>query len=266
MPPLDIKKTASDLRKMYSESAGANKTNFLLYGDMGTGKTTMAVETCRKPCLVHSFDPGGIESVDPKLIESGAVIVDNRFESDDPKNPRAFALWDVEFEKLLNGSFFNSLGTYVLDSSTTWSSAAMYAVLKKAGRPAGVPQQNDYLPQMTMLENAIKLLCSLPCDVILTAHQKADKDEVTGKISAAPLLTGKLTYRIPLLFNEIYHTTAKETSKGTTYSIQTQACSTYMARTRMGRRGLFEKFETPDLKLLLKKASRPHEDLENAFI
>lgn len=262
MPPLDIKKTITELQNLYANSPGAGKTNFILYGDMGTGKTTMAVETCRKPCLLHSFDPGGADSVDPKLISSGAVIVDNRFEQDDPKNPKAFALWDKEFERLLHGEFFSHIGTFVLDSATTWSSAAMYAVLKRAGRTAGVPQQNDYLPQMTMIENAVKVICSLPCDVVLTAHQKADKDEVTGKISAAPLLTGKLTQRIPLLFNEIYHLGAKETSKGTSYHAQTQACSTYMARTRLGRRGTFEKFETPDIKYLLKKGGKPYEDLK----
>ena len=260
-PPLDIKKTVSDLQKMYQESSSANKVNFLLYGDMGTGKTTMAVETCPKPCLIHSFDPGGVDSVDPKLISSGQVIVDNRFESDDPKKPTAFELWDKEFERLLNGGFFSNIATYILDSSTTWSSAAMYVILKRAGRAAGVPQQNDYLPQMTLLENAVKVICALPCNVILTAHQKADKDEVTGKISATPLLTGKLTQRIPLLFNEIYHMVAKETSKGTEYKVQTQACSTYMARTRMGRRGTFDKFENPDIRELLKKGGKNFSDL-----
>ena len=261
MPPLDIKKTMDELHAMYAGSAGAAKTNFLIYGDMGSGKTSMAVDTCRKPCLVHSFDPGGCDSVDPKLIASGLVLVDNRFERDSAKSPVAFEAWDKEFERLLNGGFFANIGTYVLDSATTWSSAAMYAVLKKAGRAAGVPQQNDYLPQMTMLENAIKVICALPCDVVLTAHQKADKDEITGKISATPLFTGKLTQRIPLLFNEIYHAVAKETSKGTEYSVQTQACSTYMARTRLGRRGSFEKFERPDIKYLLKKGGKSDNDL-----
>ena len=261
MPPLDVKRTIEELQSMYQTSPGAAKTNFLIYGDLGGGKTTMAVDTCRKPCLVHSFDPGGCDSVDPKLIANGSVIVDNRFERDDAKRPTAFEAWDREFERLLLGGFFNNIATFVLDSATTWSSAAMYAVLKKAGRTAGVPQQNDYLPQMTMLENAIKVICALPCDVILTAHQKADKDEITGKITATPMFTGKLTQRVPLLFNEIYHMVAKETSKGTEYMVQTQACSTYMARTRLGRRGSFDKFEKPDIKYLLKKGNKPDNDL-----
>ena len=139
-PPLDIAKTIADLQSMYAASPGANKINFILYGEMGCGKTTMAIETCRKPCLVHSFDPGGCDSVDPKLIASGQVIVDNRFERDEPKRPKAFAAWDAEFERLLNGGFFNNIGTFVLDSITTWSSAAMYAVLAKSGRAAGIPR------------------------------------------------------------------------------------------------------------------------------
>lgn len=260
MPPLDIKKTISEIQKMYAESATADKTNFLLYGSMGSGKTTMAVETARGPVLLHSFDPGGSDSIDRKLLDSGKVLVDRRFEVEDPKNPKMFELWNTEFVRLLNGGFFSAIGTYVLDSATTWGQAAMNVVLKKAGRAAGVPQQNDYLPQMTMMENALKVILSLPCDVVFTAHEKADKDDVTGKIMCAPLLTGKLTQRIPLLFNEIYHLSAKETSKETKFLAQTQGCSTYMARTRLGRRGLFEKFEPCDIRGLLKKANRNFED------
>lgn len=262
MPPLDVKKTQLELQKMYSSSPRASKTNFILYGGMGCGKTTMAAETSRRPVLIHSFDPGGIVSVDPKLIESGKVFVDTRFEDENPKSPRAFDIWDTEFHRLYNGGFFNSVGTYVLDSGTTWSSAIMNTVLKKAGRTAGTPQQNDWMPQMMILENALKLIATLPCDVVFICHEKADKDEVTGKIHAAPLLTGKLTVRIPLLFDEIYHCVAKETSKGTEFSVQTQPCSTYMARTRMGRRGTLEKFEKPDLKYLLKKCNRNYSDVE----
>ena len=263
MPPLDVKKTMTELMEMYKSSPKSQKTNFLLYGGMGTGKTTMAVETSRQPVLVHSFDPGGIVSISPELIESGKVLVDTRFENESPKNPTAFQEWDTEFFRLLNGDFFPNIGTYVIDSGTTWSSAAMNEVLKKAGRKAGVPQQNDYLPQMTLLENALKVICSLPCDVVFICHEKVDKDEVTGKIHAAPLLTGKLTTRVPLLFDEIYHATAKETSKGTEFTVQTQPCTTYRARTRIGRRGLLDKFEKPDIKYLLKKCGRNFAEVEN---
>ena len=34
MPPLDVKKTMEELQTMYVNSSGANKTNFLLYGDI----------------------------------------------------------------------------------------------------------------------------------------------------------------------------------------------------------------------------------------
>lgn len=255
MPSLDIQKTKDELKSMY-EASHANKVNFLLYGAMGTGKTTMAVETAPKPVLLHSFDPGGSDSINPALIASGDVLVDNRYEIEDPKNPKAFALWDQEFHKLVNGGFFNSIKTFVLDSATTWTSAAMYIVLKRAGRTAGVPQQNDYLPTMTMLENALKVVLSLPCHVVFTCHEKADKDEITGKIHGAPLLTGKLTQRIPLMFNEIYHLVTKESSKGTEFLAQTQGDSTFSARTRMGRRGSFDKFERPDIEYLLNKAGK----------
>ena len=262
MPPLDVKKTMNELTEMYKTSPKIQKTNFLLYSGMGAGKTTMAAETSRGPVLIHSFDPGGTLSINPDLIKSGKVLVDTRYEEEDPKSPKAFEKWDKEFDRLYKGNFFNSIGTFILDSGTTWSSAAMNVVLKKAGRTGGTPQQNDWMPQMLLIENALKVITSLPCDVVFICHEKADKDEVTGKIHAAPLLTGKLTVRIPLLFDEIYHLAAKETSKGTEFSVQTQPCSTFMARTRMGRRGTLEKFEKPDIKYLLKKCNRNTNDAE----
>ena len=86
---------------------------------------------------------------------------------------------------------------------------------------------------------------------------------VTGKIFKDLMITGKLVRRIPLLFDEIYFATTKQTSKGTDYFFATKATSTYQARTRLGAGGQLEEMEAPDFKSILRKVGLSAEDKPN---
>ncbi len=258
--PLDIKKEFADLQKMYADSPQQQAFRALIYGPMGTGKTNLS-KTCRRPILIHSFDPGGTKTVRDEIKE-GWIIADTRFEVEVNDNPSAFVAWDKEYDRLKQGGIFGQIGTYILDSATTWSSAAMNVTLKKAGRAGGTPQQNDYLPTMVMLEAAIKDMAGLPCDVILIAHEDVDKDEGSGRMMIGPAFIGKLKQRIPILFDEIYCATAKETSSGVSYTLLTRSTGLYRARTRLGKGGIFETYEEQDIKKLLTKAGYDTKDKE----
>lgn len=184
---------------------------------------------------------------------------------EDPFNPSVFALWDKEYERRQKGKYFDNIGTYAIDSATMWSSAAMNQVLKttKGGSRAGSqPFQQDYLPAMYMIENAIKDFLTLPCDIVLIAHENELKDDVTGKLYVTPLFTGKLQQRVPLLFDEVYHMESNRTSAGFKYSMLTKSDGTYRARTRLGKDGIFEANEEPDIIALLKKAGYPTDSKE----
>jgi hypothetical protein len=74
------------------------------------------------------------------------------------------------------------------------------------------------------------------------------------------MMTGKLTVRIPLQFSEIYVAVTKETADGLVYRWLTQAAGNYTARTRLGKGGIFSKYEPCDFKSLLKKAGKSTED------
>jgi hypothetical protein len=174
--------------------------------------------------------------------------------------PTSFELWDREYHRRKREGYFDQIGTYFLDSATTWASAAMNVVLKKSNRLGGPPFQQDYLPAMSMIENAIKDMTTLPCDVILTAHLDVDKDEATGRMFVGPLFVGKLKQRIPLLFDELYCAQTKNTSAGVVYSLLTRSDGIFKARTRLGKGGLYEANEKPDIKALLKKAGYSIDD------
>lgn len=259
---------AKTIRERYAADPRSTSFNCVLYGGLGTGKT-YSLRTAVAPVYVMSFDPGGSKVLAQRIanhkypdvsISSGNILVDSRFEVEDPKRPGAFELWDKEYEVLKRSGFFDNVGTFVVDSMTTWAQCALNLVLKKAGRAGGVPQQNDWFPQMILLENAIRDFISLPCNCILIGHDASTKDEVTGKVFKDLMITGKLVRRIPLLFDEIYFATTKQTSKGVDYFFATQATSTYQARSRLGAGGLLEELEQPDFKSIMRKVGLSAED------
>jgi hypothetical protein len=246
---------------MYTSDPRSQTFNAVVYGGLGTGKTSL-IRTARKPVLIHSFDPGGTKVLRDE-IAAGSILADTRFENEDPRNPTAFKLFDDEYHRLRSGKFFDQLGTYVIDSVTTWGQCAMNAVLKKAGRAGGTPQQNDWMPQMMMMENAMRDFVSLPCDCILIGHDDVTKDEASGRMFVGLMITGKLSRRVPLLFDEIYCAQTKETSKGIEYQLLTRATGMYQARSRLGKGGELDTYEIPDIKHILKKVGMDASDKPN---
>ena len=70
---------------------------------------------------------------------------------------------------------------------------------------------------------------------------------------------GKLSEKVPLVFDEKYVTRVKSSSSGVSYELLTRNDGYYKAETRMGG-GKFEHSETPDIRALLRKAGRSGED------
>lgn len=255
----EIMKELQAVKEHYEHDERQNSFNLLLLGESGSGKTFIS-RTARGPVHIDSFDPGGTKGLLPEIAE-GRVIVDSRYECDDPKSPKAFELWKKTMQARIRMGYFNHLGTYILDSATTWSDAIMNQILKNAGIAGQAPRfTHDYGPQKIEIRNWLQLMLNLPCDFIMTGHLEAQKDEVTGAVKYRFLTTGKGDVTIPLLFDEIYIALAAQKGmQKVEYKLLTQKNGAYNAATRIGR-DKFETFEEPDIKALLKKAGRPHQD------
>lgn len=249
---LDIVAEANKTQEAYKADPKQKSFNLLLLGESGSGKSYLS-RTCRFPVHIDSFDPGGTKGL-IEYIEKGQIIVDSEFESEDPISPKAYKAWKDKFDRRKKMGYFDHLGTYILDSATTWSDAIMNHILRIAGIPGQAPRfTKDYGPQKIEIRNRLQQCLDLPCDFILTGHLASEKDEVSGRIKYKFMTTGKGDITIPLLFDEIWVMLAEAKGRAVEYNILTKKNGAYPAASRIGR-DKFETFEKPSVKELLKKA------------
>lgn len=230
---MNVKEELQNVQEMYSKREQNQYVSFLGVGDYGAGKT-FSVRTMPKPILIHSFDPGGTDAIDWLIDDpEEPVFAETQFETSDPENPKAYRKWDNRFQDLYGSGFFEGIETFVLDSLTNFGEAVMREQLKKAGRVGQPPRQRDYQIQMLTLQDAVSMMVDVPCHFFMTAHIDLRKDEVSGKMETAPMVTGKLKTKLPSLFNEIWVYTTSQNSSGTQYTVKLAPDGYYKARSRL---------------------------------
>jgi len=242
----------------YERKKGKN-ANIFLAGDSGSGKTHL-LKTMPGPIHIDSCDPDGLETLSEE-IKSGLVIPDTRWELDNPKAPSMFKLWDEVFLQRLQSGYFNHIGTYVLDSLTTWADLLMNNIINEEKRPNTAPQIQDYGLQQVLAKTAVKMIAGLPCNCVITAHLDTMKDDVSGKVMTSIMVPGKASVKLPLEFSELYVLEAVSSispqGEKTSRTLLTRNTGKYRAKTRMGKNGLFDLREPADLGALMRKAGLP---------
>ena len=250
---------AEQIRSTYNEER--KKVNFLIIGNSGTGKTVLA-ETCPAPVHIDSFDPGGTVSV-RKAIHEGIIIADTSFEKEDDSAPWAYESWGKAMHERLNMGYFDSIGTYVLDSLTMFVNATMNWTMKKGNHKTRIPELQHYNRNTMTILDELRAITRLPCHTIVTAHVDQVKDELSGRIYAGLMVTKRLKGYIPLLFDEVLFTEARPSPKGAEYTLMTGLNGIYQARSRLAREGGEQKtFVEPSIKELLKRGGYSVEDRE----
>lgn len=267
--PGDFQKEIRNLREKHSIEVARKTVNALLLGSFGSGKTYF-LGTCPKPVLIHSFDPGGYKSLMP-LIDKGEVIVDSSFEVDNVKNPTVWDKWEKTFHsyrtpnKDTGKCIFDGIGTYAIDSYTTFISALVNKIAAVKGRTDQCLTQPDWQIVTNIIKDAAKLVTSIPCHTVMIGHLSMERDDVEGRMLAQIAATPKLRGFLPLLFDEVWVALSETGAKGgPEYKLLTAHWSRYEARTRIGgpQQGKFLLKEEPNFKHLLRKAGYPCEDKE----
>ena len=231
----------------------------LVTGETNAGKTFI-LRTARFPIHIDSFDPGGSKCLGD-LIAKGDIVVDSRWENEDPYNPTAFAAWMKATEIRIKTGYFDHFGTYCLDSLTTFSDAIMNYQMNLKQTAGNVPNWKDYNPQKIIVQNYVRKLMNLKCDFILTAHLDAIDDVIGTRPDGSEIkktkyrlkATGKAVTALPLLFDELYVMVGKQGPKGPIREMLLDSCGEYIARSRLKQNGKLEAKEQPDIKAILKK-------------
>ena len=213
--------------------------------------------------LIYSFDPGGTKVLKEEIARGEVMVI--LCEDENAKSPTEFRKWEDMFMQHRREGLFENIGTVVIDSITFWAEACMSEVMKansknRGNAVPGVPIMQDWMIQMRVMSDHLKLLTTLPCDTIINAHIDSERDEVTGRIFTSLMVTGKLKRRIPLLFDELYVSMSQPSATGSSFVWLTQNDGMYEAKTRLGVGGKFEKYEPQNYKALLKKAGYNTED------
>ena len=264
---LDARIEVERLRQRYAADPRQRSFSVLITGESKTGKTHL-LRTARMPGHVDSFDPSGT-LVLRDLIAKGDIVADTIYEEEDRTAPTMFREWARNFEQRVRTKYFESFSTYCLDSSTLWADAIMNHIMHKDKRAGEAPNfYKDYNPQKVEVQNWMKRILTLPCDVIITGHLEGEYDDkiVDGELVRdlqryKYMTTGKGAIIIPLMFSEQWTTFAETKGRAVEYRLLTGPWQMYRAGTRIGR-GVFELFEKPDIKYLLKKAGWPTKDKE----
>jgi len=255
----EIMEEARKVQEFYNNDPKQKSFKALILGELGTGKTFI-MRTARKPVHIDSFDPGGTKCLRDEVAR-GEVIADTQYEAEDRLEPWAYQAWKTNFERRRAMGYFDKVGTYAIDSATSWAEAIMNRILQKAMIPGQPPRfTKDYTPQKTEIFNMLSRCLSLPCDFILTGHLEQYEDAIDSAIRYRFMVTGKGTVIIPTKFDEIYVMVPKETSEGVNYRLLTKNTGTYTARSRLAKGGALETYEKPDLKNILHKAGMNTED------
>lgn len=269
-----VKKKFSEASEMYEKKQSEGFLRLCLYGMSGTGKTRSLLHA-RKPVFVHQFDPSGTRLVELRSsIESRDIIVDDSYESGTGED---FGRWATEFESLYDQGFFQHVGTYCLDSLTTWSLSLMNWILQH--EPVGekittrkktlgirpTAELRDYMMQQNIgIEFLIKM-CGMPCDFIATAHTQVKVDQEGKELSRGLSVPGQFGDKALNIFPEKWLTIMKNTSKGDSYFYRVTPYMGYPASTKIltnEQKGTDGEVE-PNIKKLLGEAGFDCSDKPN---
>ena len=186
----------------------------LIYGKSGSGKTALigmalkVTEMCPIYCFDFDMRLNSILAVAPRQLIVENLTYD-QYRDTAGQGGQAFTnaeakLRDLERTCGKPGGF----RTVALDSLTFMERSIMSRILIMDGKPANFPPAlNHYKAIISAIESFISQLCALNANVIVTAHEDTDKDDITGQMVRGIGVTGKkLPSVLPGYFNELWYT------------------------------------------------------------
>jgi len=215
-----------------AKDATTSNHAFLLLGDTGSGKTTQFLTLPGKK-FAYLFDPNAILSLRGHDVEYESFLPEDlnlsvrslaKGKGDGltkSSTTDVYKRWEEDFDERLKDGFFDDFDVIGMDSATTFLDLIMDRILAINGRPGAWPNQDDYGPQMITFTNVCRGLLGLGKTIFMTGHLEMKQDQLTQRVFRKPMMTGRLSTKIPLLFSDIFLTECENTKDGMSYKLQT---------------------------------------------
>lgn len=205
---------------LLSEVKPSENLKVLLVGPPGSGKTCAAAGF-PYPSVVLDFDDK-IDSAaawyagDPERLKNIEVkAYGKRLDGSDPiAELNKFITEDLIPQQKAGAMKYKTL---IIDSATTFSAAVLNHIvktnpgIKRVASAQGVqPGMQDFGILKREFAKLIPGLLSLPMNVVMTAHVKTDRSELTGEIIRSPLMDGSFSQELSIYFKQVLRVFMKD--------------------------------------------------------
>lgn len=239
------------------------RTNILLYARAGAGKTTMACGA-PKPIALVDIDNKAQQQLNIKpLIESGVVDVFSIKSAlmgggdldyilkPETASPMPQGYQDIVklIAHIVGPKVKKEYATLLVDSGTRFVQHLINlttSINKKTQMT-----QNLWGVFGTEMANRLYRILGIPINVIMTFHERLDKDEASGELQVHPSIPGQTGTNIASYFNEVYHLRADEVAGEARYLALTGINNRYVARTS----GPLKRLELQNMETIFQKLS-----------
>lgn len=218
--------------------------NMLVYGQSGTGKTTLAGSADAVPQMrpVLFID-----------IEGGTTSLTHSYPDVETVRVNTWKQMQEVYNELHNGG--HGFNTIVLDSLTEIQKFNMYQVMADAAQKRDnvdidVPAQREWGISLEQTRRLVRGFRDLEMHTIFTALAKDDKDSRTGIVSTLPSLPGKLAGEIAAFLDIVMYYYVKEVpaddGEGTVFKrlLLSQKTSQIIAKDRSGKLPMILEYPT----------------------
>lgn len=223
------KQTGAYLKALIYGKAGSGKTKLMgtfpneLVIDTNKGlKTLEDNENVQVISLEHTIRDTTGRETDPNVYKTIIQILT------DAKNKTGL---------FAEGESLSHIETIAIDDMTNLCDFLKYGIMKFMNRKDPVKDKADF-DDWSMLSNQmgeiITMMKSLPYNIVVTAGEKLEMDELKGGQIGGVLVQGGYRHVLPHAFDEVYHLVVKTAMGKTQYVCETVNVYPFNAKSRQG--------------------------------